>query len=58
MSVLSVLDRVFVSNNWESRYNMANLFALTRIGSDHNPLIVDTGDRVLVAPKPFRFDPS
>ena len=58
MSVLSVLDRVFVSNDWESRYNMANLFAPTRIGSDHNSLIVDIGDRVLATPKPFRFDPS
>ena len=56
MSVLSVLDRVFVSNDWESRYNMANLFAPTRIGSDHTPLLLDTGDSKKHPPRQFHFE--
>ena len=35
---------------------MSTLTALPRIGSDHTPLILDTGARRVTSPKPFRFE--
>jgi endonuclease/exonuclease/phosphatase family metal-dependent hydrolase len=42
--VRSVLDRVLVSASWEGRFPLVSLCAETRIGSDHTPLILDSGD--------------
>jgi hypothetical protein len=36
--VRSVLDRVFISPEWEAHFPMVSLSAETRIGSDHTPL--------------------
>ena len=45
--VRSVLDRVFVTSDWEVLFPMWTLVAETRIGSDHVPLILASGeDRV------------
>jgi hypothetical protein len=41
--VRSVLDRVFMSPKWESKFLMVSLMAETWIGSDHTPLILDSG---------------
>jgi exonuclease III len=41
--IRSVLDRVFVSPSWEAMFPMCTLSAITRIGSDHNPLLLDDG---------------
>jgi hypothetical protein len=40
-----VLDRVFVSNSWETIFPLCSLVAITRIGSDHCPLILDNGEK-------------
>lgn len=40
--ILCVLDRVLVSNPWEDKFNLASVLTAPRLGSDHNPLIVDT----------------
>src|SRR3954465_14304384 len=40
----SVLDRVFVSSDWEVLFPMCTLVAETRIGSDHAPLILASGE--------------
>ena len=40
--IQSVLDRVLVNNNWEDKYPLVRVTSITRIGSNHNPLIVDT----------------
>ena len=37
------LDRVLVSTDWEEKFPTATLTALTRVGSDHSPLLLDTG---------------
>ena len=42
--VRSVLDRVLVSAAWDLQFPLATLKAETRIGSDHTPLTLDTGD--------------
>jgi endonuclease/exonuclease/phosphatase family metal-dependent hydrolase len=39
----SVLDRVFVSREWEKRFPKVKVFTLTRVGSDHCPLLMDDG---------------
>ncbi|XP_071685047.1 uncharacterized protein [Lolium perenne] len=37
-----VLDRVFVSPTWEAAFPLCSLSAITRIGSDHNPLLLSS----------------
>ena len=49
----SMLDRVLVSPEWELRCPLASLRAVTRIGSDHVPLLLSTADeRPLLAAVP------
>ena len=38
------LDRVLVTTEWEQKYPLVTVQALTRVGSDHTPLFVDSGD--------------
>ena len=40
----SVLDRVLVSPDWDLRFSLASLHAITRIGSDHVPLLLSSAD--------------
>jgi exonuclease III len=51
--VRSVLDRVLVSASWEGKFPLVSLSAETRIGSDHTPLILDSGDEI--PPRVSRF---
>jgi hypothetical protein len=37
------LDRVLVSVEWEEKYPLVSARALTRTGSDHTPLLIETG---------------
>ena len=37
------LDRVLVSTDWEEMFPTTILTALTRVGSDHSPLLLDMG---------------
>jgi hypothetical protein len=39
-----VLDRVFVSPTWEAAFPLCSLSSITRIGSDHNPLLLSSGE--------------
>ncbi|KAE8787595.1 putative NOT transcription complex subunit VIP2 [Hordeum vulgare] len=41
---LSVLDRVFMSPDWETGFPLASLRAITRIRSDHVPLVLSSAD--------------
>ena len=41
----SVLDRVLVSPDWDLRCPLASLRAITRIGSDHVPLLLSSADK-------------
>uniref|UniRef100_A0ACD5VJ36 Uncharacterized protein n=1 Tax=Avena sativa TaxID=4498 RepID=A0ACD5VJ36_AVESA len=41
--VRSVLDRVLVSVDWEVAFPLCSLHAITRVGSDHVPLLLSTG---------------
>jgi hypothetical protein len=39
------LDRVLASVEWEHKYPLASVRALTRTGSDHTPLLLDSGEQ-------------
>uniref|UniRef100_A0A453CV71 Endonuclease/exonuclease/phosphatase domain-containing protein n=1 Tax=Aegilops tauschii subsp. strangulata TaxID=200361 RepID=A0A453CV71_AEGTS len=52
----SVLVRVLVSPEWELRCPLASLRAITRIGSDHVPLLLSTADERPPTPPRFRFE--
>lgn len=53
--IMCVVDRVLVSNPWEDKFNLASVVTTPRLGSDHNPLIVDTGNNLSRQQHYFRF---
>lgn len=55
-TIFAMIDRVFVSGSWNMKYALCVLSALPRIGSDHTPLILDTGARRVTSQKLFRFE--
>jgi hypothetical protein len=51
------LDRVLVSTEWEQRFPLATVVALSREISDHTPLLLDTGERAVCKNKnSFKFE--
>jgi hypothetical protein len=56
--VRCVLDRVLVSPEWEAQFPLTLLRASTYLGSDHSPLVLDTGTRLLKKPNRFFFESS
>jgi hypothetical protein len=48
-----VLDRVLVSPEWELQFPLLSLRATTSLGSDHSPLVLDSG--VVLPRKQPRF---
>lgn len=42
--ILARIDRVFVSTAWDAVFPLTRIKALERPPSDHNPLLVDSGD--------------
>ncbi|XP_071685197.1 uncharacterized protein [Lolium perenne] len=53
--IRSVLDRVFVSPSWETLFPLCSLTAVTRVGSDHCPLLLDDGEQGIHRPARFFF---
>jgi hypothetical protein len=51
--VRSVLDRVFISPQWETAFPLLSLVAMPSIGLDHTPLVFATGTDL--APRENRF---
>lgn len=56
--VMEVLDRVLVSSSWEEMYPLTMVKSLLRVGSDHNPLLVELEKQLVWSRDAFRFDPS
>jgi endonuclease/exonuclease/phosphatase family metal-dependent hydrolase len=50
------LDKVLISRVWEQKYLMVRVSTLTRIDSDHNPLLLDTRSNKKMMG--FRFEPA
>jgi hypothetical protein len=53
--ILTKLDRIFASPNWERAYPLVRVTALHREISDHTPLLVDTGGNQRFGKKKFKF---
>jgi endonuclease/exonuclease/phosphatase family metal-dependent hydrolase len=50
------LDRVLASVEWEQKFPLVTVRALSRSGSDHTPLLIDAGIQAHVGNKPrFSF---
>lgn len=43
--ILSNLDRILMTTDWEEKFPLTTLTSLTRVGSDHSPLLMDTGGK-------------
>jgi hypothetical protein len=41
--IMSNIDRVLVTTDWEAKFPMCSLTSLTRIGLDHNPIMLNLG---------------
>jgi hypothetical protein len=54
--ILEVLDRVFVNVEWDSIYPLTKMSILLRATSDHNPLRVCFGDKLINKGHTFRFE--
>lgn len=54
--IMCTLDRDFTSYDWDFTYPWATCEVLTRIGSNHNPLLVITEDVRVSHPYIFRFE--
>jgi hypothetical protein len=47
------LDRILMSVEWEQKFPLASVHALTRSGSDHTPLLLDSGEQAHLGNKNF-----
>jgi endonuclease/exonuclease/phosphatase family metal-dependent hydrolase len=54
--VMSTLDRVLVCPRWDRFYRRASCDTLTRVGSDHCPILVNSDDQRFKQQHCFRFD--
>jgi hypothetical protein len=52
----SGLDSVFVSKEWEQKISKVRLMTLTRVGSNHCPLLLDDGARNDQIKRGLRFE--
>jgi hypothetical protein len=51
-----VLDRVFVTREWDQKFPKVRLYTLTRVGSNHCPLLMDDGTTIHQPKRGFRFE--
>jgi hypothetical protein len=54
--VMATLDRVLVSVHWANRYPMAKVTTLPKGVSNHNPLLMNFGDKARCKNHLFRFE--
>ena len=53
------LDRVLASISWEQKFPLVNVRALEREGSDHTPILLDSGEQAHLGNKAhFSFELS
>jgi endonuclease/exonuclease/phosphatase family metal-dependent hydrolase len=53
---LAKLDRILVNSEWEQKFPLTQSRKIPRIMSDHNPLIMDTGEKPEIISREFRFE--
>lgn len=54
--VMAKIDIIFITTDWDANFPLARVKALNRLPSDHNPLLVDTGEDFSRPKKKFRFE--
>jgi endonuclease/exonuclease/phosphatase family metal-dependent hydrolase len=53
------IDRILASVDWENKFPLVSVRALTRTGSDHTPLLIDSGEQAHIGNKSqFTFELS
>lgn len=50
------LDRVLITVSWESKFPLSHAWCLTRVGSDHNPVIFYSGEEMPKRQSFFYFE--
>lgn len=53
-----MLDRIFVSLDWEDCFPNETISTLSFFGSDHCPLLLQLINNIAQPPPVFRFDPE
>lgn len=53
--ILSNIDRILVSTDWEKHHPLSFAWCKTRVGSDHWPLLLDSGEHIMKRQKYFFF---
>jgi exonuclease III len=54
--VLVKLDRVFISTSLEARFPLIKIVCLGKGTSDHNPILLSSGEGATIGSKRFRFE--
>ena len=54
--IMATMDRILVSTCWEQMYPASQVRTLARVGSDHTPLVFDTGALVIPKVKQYIFE--
>lgn len=54
--IVATLDKIFVTTHWESKSPRSLVEALPKYGSDHTPLLLDSGENVRRPEKVFKFE--
>ncbi|KAH7863586.1 hypothetical protein Vadar_019513 [Vaccinium darrowii] len=54
--IMERIDMAFTNASWRELYDQAMVFVEATIGSDHNPLVLDTNAPLNKVGKPFRFE--
>lgn len=50
------LDRILISVSWEIKYPLCNAWSITRVGSDHAPILLETGEETIQKTRYFFFE--
>ena len=51
-----ILDRFLMSDEWENKFPLVHAWSSTRVGSDHSPIVLNTGEKGAPRPRYFFFD--
>jgi hypothetical protein len=54
--IMAVLDRIFSNLDWDTKYPLASVNLLSRGISDHNPLLIQFGEKRQMGDQVFRFE--
>jgi hypothetical protein len=50
------LDRILVSDSWEANFPTCQAWSKARVGSEHCPLVLNTGETGMARPSNFSFN--